>query len=190
MTGFYCSDKFFDAQQVANSPLIAGTYEDCVFSGCNFQEAILTSFVFVDCKFESCNLSMVRVDGSVFRDVTFNECKLVGTDFESCNSFGFSIVFTRSVLNYASMQGMDLRNCKFSDCTMNGVNLSRAQMTGLKLNGCDFESAIFNQTILESADLRSSTNYSIRPEKNRLKNARFSMPEVLGLLNHCPIIIE
>jgi len=49
--------------------------------------------------------------------------------------------------------------------------------------------ATFAHTNLEYADFTTSYNYSINPETNRIHKAKFSMPEVLGLLSHYDIQI-
>jgi hypothetical protein len=50
--------------------------------------------------------------------------------------------------------------------------------------------ATFENTNLEKADFRTSFNYSIDPEINRIKKAKFALPEVLGLLNKYDLVIE
>ena len=63
-------------------------------------------------------------------------------------------------------------------------------MTSALLDHCNLERATFDQTILEKADLRTSYNYSIDPENNRLKKAKFSMEGISGLLDKYDIEIE
>jgi hypothetical protein len=43
---------------------------------------------------------------------------------------------------------------------------------------------------LTGADFRTAYNYSLDPENNKLKNARFSGPGVLGLLDKYDIKID
>jgi len=50
--------------------------------------------------------------------------------------------------------------------------------------------AMFIHTNLEKADFRSAFNYSIDPETNRIRKARFSVPAVTGLLDKYDIEIE
>jgi fluoroquinolone resistance protein len=49
---------------------------------------------------------------------------------------------------------------------------------------------MFDHTILEKADLRSSYNYSFDPEINRIKKAMFSLQGIPGLLNKYDIEIH
>jgi hypothetical protein len=50
--------------------------------------------------------------------------------------------------------------------------------------------ANFDSTNLEKVDLRTAFNYSISPERNRIKKAKFSSQGLVGLLQHHDIIIE
>ena len=71
-----------------------------------------------------------------------------------------------------------------------GVNFTESDLKASILSGCDLSGAIFDQTNLEGVDFRSSMNYSIDPQLNRMKNARFSVDGVLGLLDKHDIIID
>jgi hypothetical protein len=50
--------------------------------------------------------------------------------------------------------------------------------------------ARFENTIIEKADLRTSYNYSIDPENNRIKKAKFSLAQIAGLLDKYNIEID
>ena len=80
------------------------------------------------------------------------------------------------------------------DETFKGVNfkespLEKATYESCTFNNFDFLNAKFDNTILEKADLRSSFNYTINSENNRLKGAKFSLKEVVGLLSQYQIKI-
>ena len=55
---------------------------------------------------------------------------------------------------------------------------------------CDLSQAVFDRTILEKADFRTSYNYSIDPENNKIKKAKFSMTGISGLLAKYDIEVE
>jgi len=48
---------------------------------------------------------------------------------------------------------------------------------------CDLSGAIFSETILEEADFRTAFYFSIDPEKNKLKKAKFTSNGLQGLLH-------
>jgi len=63
-------------------------------------------------------------------------------------------------------------------------------LTSSVFDNCNLLQAVFDRTILEKADLRNSYNYSIDPEINRIKKARFSILGISGLLDKYDIDIE
>jgi hypothetical protein len=50
--------------------------------------------------------------------------------------------------------------------------------------------AIFENTTIEKSDFRTSFNYLIDPEKNRIRKARFSITGIAGLLDKYDIDID
>jgi uncharacterized protein YjbI with pentapeptide repeats len=62
------------------------------------------------------------------------------------------------------------------------VDFTACDVSQSTFDNCDLQHATFDNTNLEKADLRTAFNYHIDPENNRLKKAKFSLPEVIGLL--------
>jgi uncharacterized protein YjbI with pentapeptide repeats len=79
---------------------------------------------------------------------------------------------------------------RFVNCTLHEVDFTEADLTASLFENCDLQRTLFANTNLEKADFRTAFNYSIDPELNRIKKARFSMPGVLGLLSKYNIDIE
>jgi uncharacterized protein YjbI with pentapeptide repeats len=77
----------------------------------------------------------------------------------------------------------------FSRCSLQEVDFTETDLTEVSFNECDLQLAKFEHTVLEKADLRTSFNYSIDPAVNKIKKARFSLPDVLKLLEKYDIII-
>jgi len=73
---------------------------------------------------------------------------------------------------------------------MHETDFTGADFAGAIFENCDLKRAVFAATILEKADFTSSYNYSIDPNDNRIKKARFSYPGVIGLLDKYDIVIE
>jgi uncharacterized protein YjbI with pentapeptide repeats len=73
-----------------------------------------------------------------------------------------------------------LQEVDFTDCDLSEAVFER----------CDLERTQFINTNLEKADLRGSWNYSIDPEVNRIKKAKFSLPGITGLLDKYDIMID
>ncbi|RFN58618.1 pentapeptide repeat-containing protein [Marixanthomonas ophiurae] len=190
MSPAYYTDKTFTKHHNIENPLPKGDYEGCTFNQCDFSNANLSDFRFIECEFIDCNISNVQLNKTALQDVTFTNCKLWGLRFEICSTFGFSIVFIKCQLNHASFYKMDVSRSSFVHCNLLEVDFTESNLSGCKLEQCDLQRAIFHSTNLEKTDFRTSTNYSINPERNKLKGALFSMPEVIGLLNTYNIHIE
>jgi len=188
------SDSFIDLTYVKidykASALRNGVYEGCVFDTCDFFNSAFTEIRFLDCKFSHCNLSLVSLKKTALRNVDFTSCKMLGLQFKDCNPFGLSCSFMNCSLNHSSLYQTKFRKTVFQDCLLQEVDFTDCDMTGSLLAHCDLDKTTFENTILEKADLRTSFNYSIDPERNRIRKARFSLNAVGGLLDKYDIIIE
>jgi uncharacterized protein YjbI with pentapeptide repeats len=70
------------------------------------------------------------------------------------------------------------------------TDFTECDLTGSTFDICDLTGATFDNTNLEKTSFSTAFNYSIDPEINRIKKAKFSVPGVLGLLNKYDIVIE
>jgi uncharacterized protein YjbI with pentapeptide repeats len=132
----------------------------------------------------------VNIKHTVFNDVDFSNCKLLGLQFNHCSDFLFSVAFKTCNLTLASFYQVKVKGTKFNTCILHKVDFTNAELSNAYFDDCDFKAAIFENTILEKADFCSSYNYMIDPEINKIKKAKFSMPEVLGLLKKYNIEVK
>jgi len=165
-------------------------YENCQFIDCNFEKANISNSVFIDCIFENCNLSNTVSQNASLKTVDFKNCKMLGFVFSDCNEFLMSVSFTDCQLNYASFYKLSIKNTKFENCNLQEVDFTETDLTSSKFNNCELNRAVFQNTNLQKADFRSSYNYSINPNENRIKNAKFSLEGVRGLLDVFGVEIE
>lgn len=156
--------------------------ENCTFISCVFSQADLSNTRFTDCEFRNCNFSMAIIRNTSLKDVKFRNCKLLGLNFNECNKFLLSLDFEGCILNLSSFYKLKLKNTRFINCSLKEVDFSDTDLTSSLFDNCDFERAIFASTLLEKADFRTSFNYQIDPENNKIKKARFSLAGVPGLL--------
>lgn len=165
-------------------------YENCNFVDCVFSNADISDLSFIDCVFENCDLSNVKLKNTALREVAFKECKLLGLHFQNCHEFLFSVNFIGCHLNLSSFYKRNLQRTKFENCSLHEVDFTEANLMASNFDNCDLAGAIFENTNLQQADFRTSFNYSLDPELNRIKKAKFSRMEVVGLLNKYNIEIE
>lgn len=184
------SDETFTKKDFTKTPLESGEYDNCVFSSCIFYESRLTEISFINCVFNDCDLSLAKIENTAFREVEFNSCKMVGVDFEQANGFGLRLSFKNSNLSHAVFFQKDLRKTVFDHCILHETDFTEANLTESRFTQSDLSGCIFDRTHLEKADFREALNFSIIPENNFLKKARFSQHNLAGLLIHSGIEIS
>ncbi len=181
---------FIDLNFDQSDDLAKGEYEKCIFKSCNFGDCDFSNFKFISCIFIGCNLSLVKIKNTVFNDVTFNECKLLGLHFDTCNVFGLSFSFDGCQLNHASFYKLNIKRTTFKNTILEETDFAEADLTGSVFDHCNLSHATFDRTVLEKTDFRTSYNFSIDPEKNRIKKAKFSTMGLSGLLEKYDIEID
>ena len=175
-------EKTFDKIDFKNIPLTKGEYENCRFLNCDFSNVSLSDYKFADCTFLVCNLSLVKLSNTAFRNIVFTDCKMLGLHFDSCNPFGLSIRFENCIINHSSFYKKKIKKTIFKNCQLQEVDFTECDLTDSLFDNCDLTRATFDHTILEKTDFCTSYNYSIDPEINRIKKAKFSIYRLSGLL--------
>lgn len=169
----------------AFSPLEAN---DCVFERCNFQQVDLRSKKFVDCEFIGSNLTLANLLYSTFRNCKFVDCKLTGINWSTASKVS-DCEFLKCNLSTSVMMNLDLRHAKFIECILREVDFSDADMKKASLDSSDLQHATFRGTDLTEADFSTAKNYEIDPLHNKIKKAKFSLPEAVGLLSGLGIVL-
>jgi uncharacterized protein YjbI with pentapeptide repeats len=127
---------------------------------------------------------------TALNDIHFTDCKLVGVQFNECNPFLFRVDFENCILKLAGFNKTKLKNTRFKNCNLQETDFTEADLSAAEFINCDLQRTIFLKTNLEKADFRTSFLYSIDPEMNRIKKARFSRMGIDGLLDKYGIEIE
>jgi len=175
----FIAEKTFERKDFSKNGLEKGEYELCTFLNCNFSNTDLSNILFTDCKFYDCNLSGATIFQTGFQNIFFKDCKLLGLHFDKSNDFGFSIQVDHCQLNHSSFYKRKLSKTRFKKSKLEAVDFT----------ACDL-SFVFNTTNLQNADFRNSYNFTIDPENNRIKGAKFTLETVVGLLTKYNIKIE
>lgn len=180
----------FDRIDYTTALLERGEYENCTFKNCNFYNADLSNFIFRECTFDGCDLSMVTFKNTTLNDIRFLNSKIMGVQFQECNSFLLSFGFENCIVKLSVFYKLKLKKIKFANCNLQETDFTEADLMNATFDNCDLYRAVFYNTNLEKADFRSSFNYSFDPERNRIKKARFSRLGIAGLLDKYNIEIE
>jgi uncharacterized protein YjbI with pentapeptide repeats len=102
----------------------------------------------------------------------------------------FLFYFEDCLLNDSSFYKLKLKKTSFKNCVLHYVDFTECDLTNAIFHNCDLKDATFDRTIMEKADFRTAFNYSIDPQSNKIKKAKFSLPAVTGLLDKLDIQID
>ena len=187
-------DEIFTDLDLAEAVLTGRSFEDCTFSNCKLNNANLQHCRFLRCRFENCDLSLSDISFSSFCQSSFFDCRLLGLNWaaaswENCR-FGKPLFFKGCLLNHSTFIGLELAGLNLTDCQAHDVDFRQAKLSKANFSGSDLAEAIFHETDLSQADLRSARNYRINPGENNISKARFALPEALGLLYSLDIRLD
>jgi uncharacterized protein YjbI with pentapeptide repeats len=115
---------------------------------------------------------------------------MLGLQFNHCSEYGLSFSFENCTLNHSSFYRTKIRKTIFKASQLQETDFTECELANSIFSQCDLTGAIFDDTLLEKVDFRTSYNYSIDPERNKIKKAKFSISEVHGLLNKYDIDID
>ena len=186
----YFDSEIFDGIDFTKEKIIKGEYIDCVFEHCNFENVHISNIQFIGCEFIDCNLSNVIVTNTSFKEIQFTICKMIGVKFNECNPLLLQMSFTICNLSYSSFYQLKIPNSVFNECKLEEVDFTETNLTGSWFNISELKNTIFDSTNLEKANFITSINFSIDPEINKLKGAKFSRENVMGLLVKYGILVE
>lgn len=107
---------------------------------------------------------------------------MLGIHFHASNPFLLEFFFKDCLLDYCSFYNLKIKKSKFINCRLTEVDFTQTDLTASDFQGSDLSGVTFDQTILEKTDFRNTLHYSIDPERNRIKGARFDLDGLPGLL--------
>jgi fluoroquinolone resistance protein len=190
MNRVFNEGRKFENLNLRHSPLESGEYEECIFRNCDFSNSDLSGINFIECEFQQCNLSLVKLTGTVLNDVKFLNCKLLGLHFDDCNDMMISFEFDNCTLDICSFYKLKLKRTLFNNSKIVESDFTETDLDHSSFNGCDLLKTQFFNTNLVGVDFRNAMNYTIDPDQNRIRKAKFSIPGTIGLLDKYDIEIE
>lgn len=170
------------------------TIKDCEFEECNFtklnlSECRIEKCKFINCKFEDCIFSTVKPTDSSFLEIEFKDCKVQGFDWTLALRIN-SLAFTNCQINYSNFRFLKLQKTKLINSVAKEADFTECNLSESDFSGTDFEGSIFFKTNLTKVNFIRASNYFIDIRTNTLKKAKFSFPQVIGLLRSLDITIE
>lgn len=165
-------------------------FEHCTFTNCDFTQCNYLGVAFMDCEFINCDFTEAKINYVSFRDVMFTGCNFTGVNFAMVDTLLFKFVFKDCILDYAKFYTLKIKGTVFTGCRMIAADFMSADLTEAIFDNCDLHKSVFIDTIANKTDFYSSYNFTIDPEKNKLKRAIFSQSGLKGLLTKHEIIVK
>ncbi|HVN58121.1 MAG TPA: pentapeptide repeat-containing protein [Bacteroidales bacterium] len=183
-------DCIYENQVYRENILEPGDYENCIFRNCDFTEADLSGINFEGCEFHECNMSLSILMQTTISEVKFIKCKLLGLHFEDCNRLIISFSLDSCSLELCSFNKLKLKKSVFKNSRITEADFTETDLSSSIIKNCDLDRSVFRMTNLENADLRGSYNFSVDPDLNRIRRARFSAATLAGLMGKYDIIVD
>lgn len=164
-------------------------FEGCVFNGCDFSRCTFLAVTFIDCVFNDCIFDNAKINYVALRTVTFNRCQMRDLNFAMCDKLIFEIAFHGCILDFSKFYTLKIKATVFTDCSLVAVDFMNADLTGVVFERCDLYRCEFDKAIANKANFRTSRNYTINPEKTKLRKAVFALEGLRGLLAQHDIVV-
>ncbi|MES2485670.1 MAG: pentapeptide repeat-containing protein [Bacteroidota bacterium] len=186
----YIIDKQYSGSMFLENELMYHDFERCTFDDCDFTACDFTGLAFIDCVFTGCEFAHAKINYVSFRDVQFTHCDFSSVNFAMVDSLLFKFGFKDCTLDYAKFYTLKLKNTLFENCSIVAADFMEADITGVVFNNCNLHKSVFMDTIANKTDFSTSYNFTIDPEKNKLKKAVFSQTGLAGLLTKYELIVK
>jgi len=113
----------------------------------------------------------------------------MGINFGACDPLFLFVRFFHCLIDTCNYSDLSLKGTTFEHCNIRDPHFTHANLAESNFAGSDLNGSIFHNTNLSHVNFVGAVNYAINPLTNQLKQARFSLPEVVALLDSLGIII-
>ena len=165
-------------------------FEGCTFNHCDFSACTFVSVIFIDCIFKNCNFNGAKINYVAFRTVLFQHCQIQEVNFAMCDKLIFDISFEDCILDFSKFYTLKIKGTSFTNCSLIAVDFMNADLTEVIFDCCDLYRSEFAKAIANKANFKTSFNYTIDPEKTKIKKAVFALEGIKGLLFKHDIIVK
>lgn len=195
MPEHYYEEQVIKDRKYQNITKEQSKFIDCTFENCSFEDCSITGCVFVNCKFYKCNIISLTSKHSEMKNAAFHKCNLIGihcwNELLPAGKFAHSIEKLEGCyLKYNSFIEMPFRKFDFAGNIIQESAFEECDLQESNFRDCQLEATQFFRCDIRKADFRDAKGYVIDIPSNKLKQARFSYPEVTSLLASLDIKID
>ena len=195
MSENFCEGQVIKDRKFQNITKERLKFTDCVFENCTFEDCKITGCSFVNCRFYKCSIISLTSKNSELKSAVFQNCNLIGihcwNKLLPAGSYARSIDKVKDCcMKYNSFVEMPFRKFDFSGNIIQESIFEECDLQESNFRGCRLESTQFFKCDIPRADFRDARGYVIDIPSNKLRQAKFSFPEAVSLLNSLEIKVE
>lgn len=183
----YHETETYDNLEMTEAIIKDQEFFECEFNNCTFEEMTLKDSRLSGCIFVKCTIISLRSKDSTMKNCTFENCNLIGVHWQELfASGGIAGPFSElknCLLKYNSFVEMNLKGFDFTGNTIQNAVFEDCCLVNACFNQCRLEESEFAGCDLKNADFREARGYRIDILTNKMKQAQFSFPEVVTLLD-------
>ena len=189
----YEMEEFKDIKLYSENLMDIG-FRDCKFENCSFEECNLENISIIDCKFDNCVFTNLKGDEyTLIQNIDFMNSQIIGINWQD---FLPNVVFMDPInkmenccLKYNTFMDMGFKRFDFRGNDILNSLFSQCDLGEGLFEKCNLEGTEYFKSDLRKADFREAKGYDIDIMTCKLKNGKFSTPEVINLLNTLEIKI-
>jgi len=179
-------DKTFKGVDLTKKAVSERIFEKCKFIKCNFNETNFQKCRFCDCEFVESNLSIMKIKSCTFSDVVYDSSKAIGINWAEAAwpkiKLACPISFFKCDISHSTFLGLNLREINIVECRAHDADFREVDLTCANMTYSDFANSMFIESNLTKADFTYAENYRIDVNFNKIKGAKFMLPEAVSLL--------
>ncbi len=176
----YLKEVTFSGLDAQGVDLSGKDFFRCTFRNMKLQETCWERTLLEDCIFEDCDLTGIQPAHMTCRNVQFKRSKLMGIDWSDI-SLNPQLSFDDCDLRYTSFVCTNLRKTLFHGCKAVEANFFECDLIEADFSKSDLSGANFDASDLREANFATAQGLFLRPEKNKVKNARISVEGAISL---------
>ena len=203
MTAAQRNNETLEDWTPGEGPAAAAEFTDCVFVRGRFDGAAFPATGFRRCRFVGCSLRNVRFEQRLMFGNHFEDCAVMGVDWGEPEAPGTArgggaargrapcpfVRMRKCVVRYQGFSRWDMKKADFAESAFTECDFSECDLPGADFARAVFDEVGFRHCDLRKADFRDALGYRIELAATRVEKAKFSLPEVVGLLAGTGIVI-
>lgn len=93
-------------------------------------------------------------------------------------------------MDFTTFSGKKMGKTSFINSSLKNAEFTNTNLNKAFFDNTDLQNAVFDNSNLQEANLVTAYNYTIDPERNNIKKAKFSLQGIVGLLAKYDIRLE